>query len=449
MFEKILVANRGEIAVRIVRACKDMGIATVAIHSEADADSLHVRMADERVCVGPAATKDSYLNTSNIISAALITECEAVHPGVGMLAENAHFAEACQQCGLKFIGPSSDVMVKLGNKAAAKEIMEKAGIRAIPGTGHIDNEQTALRFAREVGYPVMIKAAGGGGGRGIRIVHDEGGMADALQVAQSEAKAGFGDPAVYVEKYLDEPRHVEIQILADEHENVIHLGDRDCSIQYGWHQKLLEESPSPGLEGKDGLRGRLGEAAIKAAKTVGYENAGTVEFLLDKKGRFHFMEMNTRLQVEHPVTEEVTGMDLVAEQIKIALGEKLSVRQRDVRFNGVAIECRIDARNPDNKLMPSGGVVQSLTLPGGPGVRIDTHLYTGYHIPNHYDALLAKVICHGADRDQAIRRMERALSELEIIGVPTTRSLHLRILGNAFYRRGEFFTNFLRRRMGL
>jgi len=448
MFRKILIANRGEIAVRIIRACHDLGIQAVAIYSEADANGLHVQMADEKVCVGPPPTKDSYLNTSNIISAALITECDAIHPGVGMLAENAHFAEACQQCDIKFIGPSSAAIEALGNKARARQIMAKAGIPIIPGSdGPVEGLQVALRLAQQNGYPVIIKAAGGGGGRGIRVVQNEDEMEEALSIAQAEARVAFGDGSVYLEKYLDEPRHIEFQVIGDEHGNVIHLGERDCSIQYRWHQKIIEESPAPNLPSS--LRHRMGEAAVRAAKSVNYQNCGTVEFLLDKDNRFCFMEMNTRLQVEHPVTEAVTGLDLVAEQIRIAQGAKLGFQQRDVRSDGWAIECRIDARDPDNNLLPCSGTVSELLLPGGPGVRVDTHLYANYQVSNHYDPLLAKVIVHASDREAAIRRMERALSELKIGGTCTTQSLHQAILQNAFFRQGQVATNFLRRRMGL
>lgn len=448
MFRKVLIANRGEIAVRVIRACHDLGIQTAAVYSEADADSLHVRLADEKVCIGPPPTKDSYLNISNIISAALITECDAIHPGVGMLAENAHFAEACQQCDIKFIGPRAPVIEALGNKARARQIMAKAGIPVIPGSdGVVESQQSALRLAQEKGYPVIIKAAAGGGGRGIRVVHNEGAMDEAIRVAQGEAKAAFGDASVYLEKYLDEPRHVEFQVLADEHGNTVNLGERDCSLQYRWHQKILEESPSPALS--PSLRRHMGEAAVRAAKAANYQNCGTVEFLVDKDDHFYFMEMNTRLQVEHPVTEAVTGLDLVAEQIRVAQGAKLSFQQRDVHNEGWAIECRIDARDPENNLLPCSGTVTELVLPGGPGVRVDTHLYAHYQVSNHYDPLLAKVIVHAGDREAAIRRMERALSELRVEGVCTTRSLHETILQNAFFRQGKIHTNFLRRRMGL
>jgi len=446
MFKKILIANRGEIAVRVIRACRDMNIATVAVYSQADADSLHVKLADEAVCVGPPPNKDSYLNAPNIISAAVITGAEAVHPGYGYFSEVPSFAEACEACRLKFIGPKPLSIEKMGDKAKAREIMQNAGVPVIPGTkGVLQNEQEAFRVAAKMGYPVLVKAAAGGGGRGIRLVPNEEELAKVLKIAQTEAESAFGNPDVYMEKYIEEPRHIEVQVLADEHGNVVHLGERECSIQNGRHQKMLEEAPSVALT--DSLRTKIGEAAVRAAKAVGYVNAGTVEFLLDNKGNFYFMEMNTRVQVEHPVTEAITGVDIVKEQIRIAAGEKLRLNQKDIKIRGHAIECRITAEDPDKGFTPSSGRIENLILPGGFGVRVDTHIYPGYVVPPYYDSLLAKLIAWGPSREEAISRMTRCLDEFTIEGLKTNISFHQKIMANEYFRRGELSTSFIKRRM--
>lgn len=447
MFKKVLIANRGEIAVRIIRACREMKIATVAVYSQADVDSLHVKLADESVCIGPPPNKDSYLNAPNIISAAVITGADAIHPGYGYFSEVPSFAEACEACKIKFIGPKPASIEKVGDKAKAREIMQSSGVPVIPGTkGVLQNEQDAFRTAAKMGYPVLIKASAGGGGRGIRLVQNEEELGKTLKVAQMEAEACFGNPDVYMEKFIEEPRHIEVQILADEHGHVVHLGERECSIQNARHQKMLEEAPSAALT--SGLRTKIGDAAIKAAKAVGYANAGTVEFLLDSHNNFYFMEMNTRVQVEHPITEAVTGIDIVKQQLLIAMGEKLSFGQKDVHINGHAIECRITAEDPDRNFTPSSGTVESLILPGGFGVRVDTHMYPGYTIPPYYDSLLGKLIVWAPDRAEAISRMTRCLTEFEINGVKTNIPYHLKIMANAFYRRGELSTSFIKRRMG-
>jgi acetyl-CoA carboxylase biotin carboxylase subunit len=447
MFKKILIANRGEIAVRVIRACREMNIATVAVYSQADADSLHVRLADEAVCIGPPPSKDSYLNAPNIISAAVITGAEAIHPGYGYFSEVPSFAEACEACRLKFIGPKPATIEKMGDKAKAREIVQSAGVPVIPGTkGILQNEQEAFRTAAKMGYPVLIKAAAGGGGRGIRFVSNEEELAKVLKIAQTEAESAFGNPDVYMEKYIEEPRHIEVQILADEHGNIVHLGERECSIQTARHQKMLEEAPSVALT--DSLRAKIGEAAVRAARAVGYVNAGTVEFLLDKKGNFYFMEMNTRVQVEHPVTEAVTGIDIVKEQIRIAAGEKLRFSQKDIAIRGHAIECRITAEDPDRGFAPISGRIEGLVLPGGFGVRIDTHIYPGYMVPPYYDSLLAKLIVWGSNREEAISRMTRCLEEFSIEGLKTNIPFHLKIMENEYFRRGELSTNFIKRQMG-
>ena len=447
MFKKILIANRGEIAVRVIRACREMKIATVAVYSQADADSLHVRLADEAVCIGPPPNKDSYLNAPNIISAAMITGADAIHPGYGYFSEVPSFSEACEACKIKFIGPKASSVEKMGDKARAREIMQSAGVPIIPGTkGILQNEQDAYRTAAKMGYPVLIKAAAGGGGRGIRLVQNEDELSKALKVAQTEAESAFGSPDVYMEKSIEDPRHIEVQILADEHGHVIHLGERECSIQNGRHQKMLEEAPSIALTPSQ--RSKLGEAAVRAARAVGYVNAGTVEFLLDPQKNFYFMEMNTRVQVEHPVTEAITGIDIVQEQIRVGAGEKLSFGQKDIKIKGHAIECRITAEDPDKDFAPSSGKIDGLALPGGFGVRVDTHLYPGYTVPPYYDSLLAKLIVWGADRNEAINRMTRCLREFSIDGLKTNIPYHLKIMSNAFYRRGEISTTFIKRRMG-
>ena len=445
MFKKVLIANRGEIAVRVIRACKEMRIATVAIFSEADRDSLHVRMADEAVCVGPPPSKDSYMNMPNIISAAIISGAEAIHPGYAYFSEQASFAEACEACNLKFIGPKSAAIELMGDKAKAKETAAKAGVPVIPGSkGTIQSEQEAFKTASKMGYPLRLKATAGGGGRGIRVVHNEEDLAGALKVAGAEAESAFGNGKLYIEKEIEEPRHVEIQLIGDEHGHCVHLGERECSIQRR-HQKLVEESPSVAVT--PAIRNRMGEAAIKLAKAVGYVNAGTVEFLLDKNGEFYFMEMNTRVQVEHPVTELVTGVDIVKEQIKIASGEKLSLAQKDVKILGHAIECRIIAEDPSNNFAPSVGTIRHLVLPGGIGVRLDTHIYAGYEVPPYYDAMLAKLVVWGKTRTEAIARMMRCLSEFEIEGINTNIEYQMQIISNPHFRNGELSTNFIPRRM--
>ena len=445
MFKKILIANRGEIALRIIRACKEMDIQTVAVYSEADRDSLHVKFADEAYCIGPVASIRSYLNKANIISAAEVTGADAIHPGFGFLSENAEFAEICESCGIKFIGPSAHALENMGAKAVARETMIKAGVQVVPGTESvIKDTDEAIKIAKEIGYPVMIKASAGGGGKGMRIAQSKSEIVKAIQTAQAEAEAAFGNAEVYVEKYVEEPRHIEFQILADNYGNTVYLGERDCSIQRR-HQKLLEESPSPALNPE--LRAIMGAEAVKAAKAVNYSNAGTVEFLLDKHNNFYFIEMNTRIQVEHPVTEMVTGIDLIKEQIRIAAGEELGYTQEDIVLRGHAIECRINAEDPNRKFMPSPGVITEYYVPGGIGVRVDSHVYKGYTISPYYDSMIAKLIVWGQDRDEAIRRMRRALEEYIIEGIKTTIPFQLRILDNAFFQRGDFYTNFIQRRL--
>ena len=448
MFKKILIANRGEIAVRVIRTCREMHIATVAVYSQADADCLHVRLADEAVCIGPPANKDSYLNIPNIMQAAMNTGADAIHPGYGNLSEVAAFAENCEICNIKFIGPSAKTIRRMQDKAAARVVMRDSGVPVIPGSDStVQNDQEASRIAGRLGYPVLIKAAMGGGGRGIRVAHNEDQLFRNLKLAQTEAQAAFGRGDVYIEKYLEEPRHVEFQILADAHGNLIHLGERDCSIQTNKHQKLLEESPCFGLGRR--LRNHMGEAAVRAAKAVGYVNAGTIEFMVERSGRFYFLEMNTRIQVEHPVTEMVTGIDLVKEQIRIAYGHKLGRSQRDIEFRGHAMECRITAEDYQSRFLASSGVVNSLHVPGGPGVRVDSHLYSGYVIPPYYDALLAKLIVWAPTRAEAIVKASRALKEFEIGGLKTTISFHQQVLANAYFRRGDIATNFVQNRMGV
>jgi len=445
LFKKVLIANRGEIALRIIRACKEMDIGTVAIYSEADKNSLHVKIADEAVCVGPPANKDSYLNMPNIISAAIITGAEAIHPGYAYFSEQASFAEACEACNIKFIGPPASAIELMGDKARAKDTAAKAGVPVIPGSkGTIQSEQEAFKLASKMGYPVRLKATAGGGGRGIRVVQSEDELAGAIRVAGAEAESAFGNGELYMEKDIQEPRHVEIQIMGDEHGHYIHLGERECSIQRR-NQKLLEESPSAAVT--PAIRKRMGEAAVKLAKAVGYSNAGTVEFLLDKNGDFYFMEMNTRVQVEHPVTEAVTGVDILKEQIKVASGEKLDLTQKDIEIDGHAIECRIIAEDPSNNFAPSVGTINNLVMPGGIGVRIDTHIYNGYQIPPYYDAMLAKLIVWGQTRNEAIARMLRCLSEFDIQGVKTNIEYQKQILANTYFRKGELSTAFIAKRM--
>jgi acetyl-CoA carboxylase biotin carboxylase subunit len=441
MFSKILIANRGEIALRVIRACRELGIRTVAVYSEPDRNSLHVRFADEAICIGQAASSKSYLNIPAIISAAEITDVEAIHPGYGFLAENSHFAEICESCHIKFIGPSPENIRLMGDKMTARATMQKAGLPIVPGsTAAIKSKEDALKTAQRIGYPVIIKAAAGGGGKGMRICHNDIKLAASFMTAQAEAEANFGNPSVYIEKYLERPRHIEIQLLADHFGNVLYLGERDCSIQRR-HQKLLEESPSPAVDSK--MRKRLGEMAVRAAKSVDYRNAGTMEFLMDSRHNFYFMEMNTRIQVEHPVTEMVTGLDLIKEQIHIASGERLKLRQEDISVQGAAIECRINAEDYENNFLPCPGMIESLNLPGGPGVRVDTHIYQGYEITPYYDSLLAKLIVHGKDRAEAIRIMQRALSEFSVAPIKTTIPFHLKLLENPLFRKGDFSTHFV------
>ncbi|PMQ01089.1 MAG: acetyl-CoA carboxylase biotin carboxylase subunit [Dictyoglomus sp. NZ13-RE01] len=443
MFKKILIANRGEIAVRIIRACQELGIKTVAVYSEADKDSLHVQMADEAVCIGPPPASQSYLNIPNIISAALITNAEAIHPGYGFLAESARFAEICEEHGLVFIGPTKENIEKLGDKAGAKKLMKEAGVPLIPGSdGLIEDEKQALKIAREIGFPVLIKATAGGGGKGMRIAYHPEDLIQNIRLAKMEAEKAFGNPGVYIEKYLEEPRHVEIQILGDKYGNIISLGERDCTVQRR-HQKLIEETPSPIVDQK--LREAMSKSAIKGALKVGYVGPGTFEFLVDKNGHYYFMEVNTRIQVEHTVTEMATGIDLVKWQILISAGEKINFK--DVVIRGHTIECRINAEDPFDDFAPSTGTITKYIPPGGPFVRIDSHLYEGYTIPPFYDSLLAKVIVWGRDRNEAIQRMKRALKEFVISGVKTTIPLHLKILDNNFFIKGQFSTDFLQRRI--
>jgi acetyl-CoA carboxylase, biotin carboxylase subunit len=444
-FTKILIANRGEIALRILRSCEELGIATVAVHSTIDRNALHVQLADEAVCIGDPPSSKSYLNIPNIIAAALTHNAEAIHPGYGFLAENAKFAEICADHQIAFIGPSPDAIRAMGDKSTAKNTMIKAGVPTVPGShGIIETETEAHAIAKQIGYPVMIKATAGGGGRGMRLVKEESELTKLYQAAQGEAEAAFGNPGVYMEKFVDKPRHIEFQILADSYGNVIHLGERDCSIQRR-HQKLLEEAPSPVLSPK--LRQKMGEAAVKAAKSIKYVGAGTVEFLLSQTGEFYFMEMNTRIQVEHPVTEMITGLDLISEQIRIAQGEKLKLTQNQVNFSGHAIECRINAEDPDHGFRPAPGRISAYLPPGGPGVRIDSHVYTDYEIPAYYDSLIGKLIVWGCDRPTAIKRMKRALREFAITGVTTTIGFHQKILDNPAFLKGEVYTNFVEQMM--
>lgn len=445
MFKKILVANRGEIALRIIRACRELDIETVAVFSEADRDALHVKAADEAVCIGPAQSSKSYLNIPNIISAAELTGVDAIHPGYGFLSENARFAEICESCGITFIGPSSSAIENMGDKAKARKAMIEAGVPVVPGSKEIITDvDTAARIAEEIGYPVLIKASAGGGGKGMRVAQNAKELVKSIQAAQTEAQAAFGNPEIYLEKYVEEPRHIEFQILADKYGNVVHLGERDCSMQRR-NQKLLEESPSSALTPE--LRAEMGAAAVQATKAVNYSNAGTIEFLLDRNGRYYFIEMNTRIQVEHPVTEFVTGLDLVKEQIRMANGEPLGLTQADITTRGWAIECRINAENPDKNFMPSPGTIEIYHVPGGPGVRVDSAIYQGYSIPPYYDSMIGKLIVWGANREEAIQRMKRALEEFVIEGINTTIPFHLKVLDNAFFRRGEVYTNFIQRRI--
>ena len=440
MFSNILIANRGEIALRIVRACKELGIKTVAVYSEVDRNSLHVRLADEAVCIGKAMPASSYLNIPSIISAAEITDVEAVHPGYGFLAEDAHFAEICESCQIKFIGPSPENMRLMGDKMAAKDTMKKAGIPVIPGSDEVlKTKEDALKEAKRIGYPVIIKASAGGGGKGMRVCHNDVRLVSAFLTARSEAEAAFGTPDVYMEKYIEAPRHIEFQILADEKGNIIHLGERDCTIQRR-HQKLIEESPSAYLTEK--MRKEMGESAVRGAKAVDYKGVGTIEFLLDGDN-FYFMEMNTRIQVEHPVTEMVTGIDLLKEQIKVAAGQEIPFKQEDIEFNGCAMECRVNAEDPEHDFRPSPGKISALSIPGGPGVRVDTHVYAGYEIPPFYDSMIAKIIAYGSDRGETIKTMQRALDEFLVEPIKTTVDFHKKVLIDSDFQKGDFSTHFV------
>ncbi|HEX8143655.1 MAG TPA: acetyl-CoA carboxylase biotin carboxylase subunit [Pyrinomonadaceae bacterium] len=439
-FRKILIANRGEIACRIIWTCKEMGIKTVAVHSVADRDSLHVRFADEAYCIGPAPSAQSYLNIPAIISAAEIANVDAIHPGYGFLAESAYFAEICEACNIKFIGPNPSIIRLMGDKVEARRAMQEAGVPILPGSPDpLETEEEALTLAREIGFPVIVKAAAGGGGRGMRIVRTEEELGPALETASSEAAAAFKNGDVYIERYIERPRHIEIQVLADEHGNCIHLGERECTIQRR-HQKLLEEAPSPVLA--PDLRQRMGDAAVAACKRIGYSSAGTFEFLLDEDNRFYFMEMNTRIQVEHPVTEMVTLIDIVRNQIRIAQGEDLGYKQEDVPIVGHAIECRINAEHPET-FVPSPGLITAFNLPGGPGVRVDTAAYPGYTVPPYYDSMIAKVIVHARTRELAIARMRRALEAMVVEGIRTTIPLHLKIMDDQAFQAGQFSTKFM------
>ncbi|MGM0370373.1 MAG: acetyl-CoA carboxylase biotin carboxylase subunit [Bacillota bacterium] len=441
MFDKVLIANRGEVAVRIIRACQELGIETVAVYSEADEDALHVKTADQSYCIGPAASSESYLDIPRLISVAEISNSDAIHPGYGFLSENDHFAEVCEDCGIKFIGPNAGTIEKMGDKSVARDTMIAADVPVVPGTdGALEGVDEAKEIAADIGYPVIVKASFGGGGRGMRIANNKDEVVQAIQTAKSEAEAAFGNPEVYLEKYVEDPRHVEFQILADEHGNVVHLGERDCSIQRR-HQKMIEEAPSPAIDQE--LREEMGQAAIKAAKAVDYHNAGTVEMLLDKDDNFYFIEMNTRIQVEHPVTELVTGIDIVKEQIRVAMGEELGYDQSDIEIDGAAIECRINAEDPAKDFRPSPGQVTKYIIPGGFGVRVDSAVYQDYRIPPFYDSMVAKLICWGRDREESRKRMLRALNEFKIGGVKTTIPFHKEVLNNEYFITGDFDTSFI------
>lgn len=441
MFQKILVANRGEIAVRIIRACREMGIKTVAVYSEADKEALHTMLADEAICIGPAASSESYLDMERILSACVIMKADAIHPGFGFLSENARFAELCEKCGIRFIGPSAEIIHKMGNKSEARKTMMEAGVPVIPGSKNpVFTIEEGLKTAKEVGFPVMIKASSGGGGKGMRISESEEDFEINFQNAQMESIKGFSDNTMYIERFIERPRHIEFQILADRHGNVVHLGERDCSIQRR-HQKVLEEAPSIAISSE--LRARMGETAVRAAKAVGYENAGTIEFLLDQSGNFYFMEMNTRIQVEHPVTEAVTDIDLIKEQIRIAAGEELSVKQEEINIVGHAIECRINAEDPEKNFRPCPGTITELHLPGGRGIRVDTAVYNNYRIPANYDSMILKLIVHDKDRASAIAKMRSALGELVIEGVKTNLDFQYEIINNPDFEAGDIDTDFI------
>ncbi|MGN0354660.1 MAG: acetyl-CoA carboxylase biotin carboxylase subunit [Muricoprocola sp.] len=441
MIQKVLIANRGEIAVRIIRACREMGIQTVAVYSEADKDALHTQLADEAICIGPAPAKNSYLNMEQILSATMVSGADAIHPGFGFLSENSMFAKLCEACNITFIGPSSEVIEKLGNKSIARTTMKNAGVPVIPGCDEALTEpETALEIAKDLGFPVIIKAVLGGGGKGMRVAYEESEFVKEFLTAQKESQQAFGDNHMYLEHFVENPRHIEFQILADSFGNVIHLGERDCSIQRN-HQKVIEEAPSSVLD--EALRDKMGKIAVKAAKAAGYVNAGTIEFLLTKEGQFYFMEMNTRIQVEHPVTEWITGVDLIKEQIRIANGEKLSISQKDVKINGYAIECRINAEDPSHGFRPCPGKISELYLPGGQGIRVDTAIYAGFSISPYYDSMIAKLIVHGKDRKEAICKMRSALGEVVIQGVTTNVDFLYQLMEHEDYQNGNFTINWL------
>jgi len=443
MIQKILIANRGEIALRIVRACRELGIKTLAVYSEADVQSLHVQLADEAICIGGPRSADSYLRADRIISAAEIADVDAIHPGYGFLSENAKFAEQCESCNIKFIGPKSKSIKMMGDKAVAKETVKKAGVPIVPGSdGPVESEADAVKTARRIGYPVIIKAVAGGGGRGMRIAHNDVSFAKEYHVARGEAEKAFGNGAVYIERYIEKPRHIEFQILGDSHGKIVHLGERDCSVQRR-HQKLIEESPSPFLMAHSDIRKKMGKAAIRAAEAAEYENAGTIEFLVDAKGNFFFIEMNTRIQVEHPVTEECTGIDLIKQQIRVANGEKLDFDQGDIKFEKHAIECRINAEDPARNFAPSPGMIGLYYAPGGHGVRVDSHVYSGYTIPPYYDSMIGKLITYGTTRKVALERMYRALSEYLIRGIKTTIPLHKAIMADPVFIEGKATTAYM------
>jgi acetyl-CoA carboxylase biotin carboxylase subunit len=449
MFEKILVANRGEIAVRIIRACKELNVRSVAVYSEADANSMHVQMADEAICIGKSPSSESYLRIDRIISAAEITDVDAIHPGYGFLSENAHFADVCESCNIRFIGPNSRAMNALEDKAVSRALAKKAGVPTPPGSeGLIENEQDALTTAKRIGYPIMIQAIAGGGGRGMRVAHNDVSLIKGYHTARSEAEKAFGNSGVYIEKFIENPHHIEFQILGDTRGNIIHLGERDCSIQRR-NQKVVEETPSPLIDGKfKDLRKKMGRAAVKIAETAHYTNAGTVEFIVDDKGDFYFLEVNKRIQVEHPITEEVTGIDLVKQQIMIAMGEPLRIAEKDVTFRGHAIECRINAEDPFDDFRPCPGRIEMYYAPGGRGVRVDSHAYAGYTIPSHYDSMIGKLITYGKDRREAMDKMSRALSEYMITGIKTTIPFEQAILQDPNFRRGVYSTNFIEHLLG-
>lgn len=447
MISKVLVANRGEIAVRVIRACKELGIKTVAIYSDADKEAMHTQLADEAICVGAGKSKDSYLNEINIISAAVTTKCNAIHPGFGFLSENAEFASICEECNIKFIGPSSETMSIMGNKSRARDIMKSAGVPVVPGSdGVVATYEDAMVEARKIGFPLMIKASAGGGGKGIRLVRKFEELENAYNTAKSEAKNNFNDDSVYMEKFIENPRHIEFQILGDSFGNVVHLGERDCSVQRR-NQKVIEEAPSYILSAE--LREKMGDVAVRAAKAVNYVNAGTIEFLVDKNNDFYFMEMNTRIQVEHPITEMITNVDIVKEQIRIASGEEMKLNQDMIKIDGHAIECRINAENPSRNFAPCPGKIKFLNLPGGNGIRVDTAVYPGYTIPPLYDSMIAKLIVHGKTREEAIRKMISALEEVVIDGIDSNVDFHISILNNKRFREGSFDTSFISEEFGL